>query len=436
MRKTLIATSALAFAGAVAAAPASAADKMSVGVGGYMEQWVGYANLDDLYDKKGNMTQESAVDIQSDSEIFFTGSLESDMGLKFGVNVQLEGNANNKSVIDESFAWVSGEFGRIEIGARDAIHARTHYGISDVGVGLNAGDTQKWIPGAYLDTSGWIADNKNLIYISPRVQGLQLGLSYGSDGTNEYKGQAKNNDNAVWAAGINFNQAIGDASFKISAGHRNASMPNMKHSLRNGDVRSQVTTLSDAEMAVADATSSPGSTEHAALVSAVDTAKGNLAGTASSVMKQDDDTFTNFGVGVGFGGFAFNVAYAERDKGTYEVMTYYVEPDSATPDDDTDDLRMQKVVNKKSDEWDVWGASVTYSDGPMAVSLGHMVHETGAGTEREATMLSVKYSLAPGVDLRTSIMAVEDDTAKHYNKDGMMRAAEGTAIVTGLKIGF
>ena len=37
MRKTLIATSALAFAGAVAAAPASAADKMSVGVGGYME---------------------------------------------------------------------------------------------------------------------------------------------------------------------------------------------------------------------------------------------------------------------------------------------------------------------------------------------------------------------------------------------------------------
>ena len=37
MRNTLIATSALAFAGAVAAAPASAADMMSVGIGGYME---------------------------------------------------------------------------------------------------------------------------------------------------------------------------------------------------------------------------------------------------------------------------------------------------------------------------------------------------------------------------------------------------------------
>ena len=434
MRNALFATASLAFV----SSPAMAADMMSVGVGGYMEQWIGYANIDDLYDKSGKMTQESAVDIQSDSEIYFQGSMESDMGLKFGVHVQLEGNANDSKVIDESFAYVSGEFGRIEIGARDAIHARTHYGISDVGVGLNAGDTQKWIPGAYLDTNGWIADNKNLIYISPRVQGLQVGLSYGSDGTNEYKGQAKNNDNAVWAAGINFNQAIGDASFKISAGHRNASMADMKHTYQPGvdDTRALATALTAAETALAASKAEVGSTSYNTLAEAVETAKAALNDPSMSVMKQDDDTFTNFGVGVGFGGFSFNVAYAERDKGTYEVMTYYVEPETATPNDDTDDIRMQKVVEKKSDKWNVWGASVTYSDGPMAVSLGHMAHETDAGTEREATMLSVKYALAPGVDLRTSIMAVEDDTGMHYNKDGMMRAAEGTAFVTGLKIGF
>ena len=38
MRKTLLATSALALAGALAAGPASAADMLSVGVGGYMQQ--------------------------------------------------------------------------------------------------------------------------------------------------------------------------------------------------------------------------------------------------------------------------------------------------------------------------------------------------------------------------------------------------------------
>ena len=49
MRKTLLATSALACAGAMAVAPASAADMLSVGVHGYMEQWVGFTDSDGPY---------------------------------------------------------------------------------------------------------------------------------------------------------------------------------------------------------------------------------------------------------------------------------------------------------------------------------------------------------------------------------------------------
>ena len=37
MRKTLLATTALAFAGAMAAAPVSAADMIGIGIGSYME---------------------------------------------------------------------------------------------------------------------------------------------------------------------------------------------------------------------------------------------------------------------------------------------------------------------------------------------------------------------------------------------------------------
>ena len=143
MRKTLIATSALAFAGAMAAAPASAADMIGIGVGGYMEQWIGYANRDDD-------GVDGGFDTQSDSEIYFTGSMESDMGLKFGVRVQLEANNNSDGAtsIDESNAWVSGEFGRIDLGARDPIHTRMHYAAAfGAGAGLNAGDTQKWDSG-------------------------------------------------------------------------------------------------------------------------------------------------------------------------------------------------------------------------------------------------------------------------------------------------
>jgi hypothetical protein len=351
-----MATSALAFAGAVAAAPASAADMLSLGLGGYMEQWVGAADRQDDNDEGG-------IDIQSDAEIYFQGSLEADNGLKFTVHVQLE--ANNESVsglgadgkkktdeteIDESFARISGEFGTVEIGQRDPIHARTHYGISDVGVGLNSGDTQKWIPGTYLSTNGWFHDNLNVIYISPRMNGVQVGLSYGADATSENSvtSAPKDNDNAVVAAGINLNQSVGDAGVKISLGHMN---------------REQA---------------------------------GDL----------DAKAFTNAGVAVSTGAFGFNVAWAEMDGG-----------------DDT----------KESDDWTAWGASVSYSDGPMSVSLGHMTHEEDSGGERGATMLSLAYKLAPGVSWATSVFAVEDDTTGVKTDTG---DAEGSAFVTGVKIGF
>ena len=47
----------------------------------------------------------------------------------------------------------------------------------------------------------------------------------------------------------------------------------------------------------------------------------------------------------------------------------------------------------------------------MALSLGHMAHENDAGGERTATMLSGSYNLAPGVDWKTSVFAVEDTTS-------------------------
>ena len=95
---------------------------------------------------------EGGVDTQSDSEIHFKGSLESDMGLTYTVHVELEGNAGAE--IDESFVRIGGGFGQVEFGARDHVMVRMHSGISDVGVGLTSGDTQKWIPGTYLETAG------------------------------------------------------------------------------------------------------------------------------------------------------------------------------------------------------------------------------------------------------------------------------------------
>ena len=164
----------------------------------------------------------------------------------------------------------------------------------------------------------------------------------------------------------------------------------------------------------------------------------------STMMAGDNDTFTNVGVGVGFGAFTFNVAYAERDAGGYMVVDHYVDPaavdtDVATVPTETtdDDIHTQSVVKDKKSEWDTWGVSVTYTDGPMAVSLGHMNLETGAGGERTGTMFSARYTLAPGVDWRTSVFQVEDST--HWNlggREARQDVNEGTGFVTGIRLGF
>lgn len=541
MRNALFATASLAFV----SSPAMAADMLSVGVGGYMEQWFGYADRDD--GAKGGFKNDS------DAEIYFTGSLESDSGLTFGVDVQLEANNGPKEYthpatgaqnlqtgstnIDESFIWVGGDFGRLEVGARDSIQARTHAGPGEVGVGINAGDTQIWIPGAYFDTYGyWVGmgDNKNIIYITPRVQGLQVGLSYGADNASENKwpGAPTGDEEAVWAAGLNFQQAFGDGTFTFSLGHRNREGTAAEHKFISGMLASTATAGGDGdnritagklesdEKAVANYLANQGlmlagKAKTVPLFDTTDTADTplaayNTAATAQNailnatddmMMKGDDDTFTNVGVGVSFGAFTFGVAYATRDRGSYMVKrqnmmlnannlnhrgeytgllnqqlgysaddgtertadftapnasntdlaatggTYYynagtaAEPDyvmeSATMNDPSNDLVQETVVKNGAAAWDTWGVSVTYTDGPMALSLSHMNLEDDAGGDRTGTMLSARYALAPGVDWRTSIFTVEDSTAQNLGgREARQATNEGTAFVTGIRIGF
>ncbi len=524
---TTAAAGALACAGVMAAGPASAADMLSVGVGGYMQQWFGYANRDDA-------GAEGGWDTQSDSEVHFKGSLESDMGLKYTIHVELEGNQNGDKAaeIDESFARVSGEFGQIEFGARDHAMVRMHSGISDVGVGITSGDTQKWIPGAYLETAGHAGtagggDSVKLNYISPRISGLQIGVSYAPDSTNEsgVTSAPKGNDDASWGAAVNFSQEVGDMAVTFSLGHRSRSQTGeqmVDASGRNhlcGLTTKNVDGGSAKYSALANtacdrkALDSGGHEKGTTIVGAtdVDAAGQNelhfIPATTKSKLA-DDATYTNAGVGVSFGAFKFNVAYATSDGGAYKVqktpIMYAVGSNTATDAGDVattaaalksaladvgrkaykkgtadlaagalfvsgaefnwadkkmDDPRCpatgdgacndamannlvaehtEAVVSDTSKDFDVWGVSVTYTDGPMSISLGHMTHETDAGTERNATMLSGSYTLAPGVAWKTSIFQVEDNTG---TDDATTMAddetdAEGTAFVTGITLSF
>ena len=490
-----MATSALAFAGAIAAAPASAADALSVGVGGYMQQWFGYADRDDD-------GQDGGWAAQSDSEVHFKGALESDSGLNFTVHVELEGDRGSNA-IDESYARVSGEFGQVEFGARDHAMVRMHYGISDVGIGLTAGDTQKWVPGTYLDTYGHAIGNaRKLNYISPRVSGLQVGVSYApDDGAQDANTTAPNgNDGAGWGAAINFQQEVGDMAVSVSLGHKSTDTAGSAIAFMDasapatGATDSRMTTSAHTAAAAAVAAYEaardlakvpPATAVVDATRTAAITATNAIDAATSSMTKGDGATYTNMGVGVSFGAFKFNVAYATSDSGAYTTAAANVPvtvaevtaiaadandsrfgttdsmtadgvfidtsntgdfdgagsatdttAESATNNDPSNDNPMwmgTAVVEDKSKNADVWGVSVTYTDGPMALSLGHMTHEDDAGGEREATMLSASYTMAPGVAWKTSVFGVEDTTG-HTNVTGGKN--EGSGFVTGITLNF
>ena len=230
----------------------------------------------------------------------------------------------------------------------------------------------------------------------------------------------------MWAAGVNFNQAVGDASIKVSLGHRSREQSDA--AMEDIDKDNEDMTVEEDDRMADDA-----------------------------MMGHDEDTFTNVGLQVGFGAFQFNAAYARRDKGQYKSMrtatvaipvpsdnadAKMVKAGGTAPCDQSNVViegesgggaanAKQSFAEDESGQWDVWGVNATYTDGPMAFSLGHMVHETEADIERTATMFSASYTLGPGVAWKSSVFAVEDDTD---SKKDMPQ--EGAAFVTGIALSF
>lgn len=233
MKKVLLGTTAIVAAGMIASSPASAAEKISAKVGGYMEQWVGYATVD----QSGSTRDLDGFDIKSDSEIFFTGSTTLDNGIEFGVNVQLEANTNTGDQIDESYMIIKGSFGEINLGSENSAMYKMHYSPTDYGISINSGDQIDWagVSGSGISTSGYFRnpygstyaepgaanDSEKITYYTPRFGGFQVGVSYSPDGNQDSNTSPDRNAAAtdMVAVGANFKGDFAGASVGISGGY-------------------------------------------------------------------------------------------------------------------------------------------------------------------------------------------------------------------------
>jgi len=198
----LLSTTVLVSAAAMlAAAPASAA---KLKLGGYYEQWMGFG-------KNASNAPVSDFDLQNDAEIYFSFKEKLSNGLTVGGRFEMEaGNGNSgqgsyakadstknqsmSDMFDETSVYVSGAFGKLTLGNND-VAASGAGGVSVVGpVGIIKSDAGDWINvssdgSKHLnnDNDLGMGDAQKIHYQTPKVNGLQLAVSYmpdSSDGKN------------------------------------------------------------------------------------------------------------------------------------------------------------------------------------------------------------------------------------------------------------
>jgi len=201
MKKALLGTSALVAASVLAAGPATAAEPLKLGLGGYMEQSIG------IIDHDGDASTQAGVgrgtgrgfDIFEETEVFFKGSTTLDNGIKVAVDIQLEGlsggTVSTGDYIDEAYITLtSPTMGQVVFGSENMPNYKMHYGAPTVSrQNIDSSDYDGfWSPNltghsfvnsAFGNTSGrfFANDPQQISYYTPRFAGFQAGIGWASD---------------------------------------------------------------------------------------------------------------------------------------------------------------------------------------------------------------------------------------------------------------
>ena len=247
MKKHLMAGTALIAATMLVAGGAVAADKKmmkpSISVNGYYDALIS-GTLEEEHKRGGQdmAPDEPAVDVWNDAEIHFNGRATTDNGMKIHARVELEGAQHHSTSdpIDEYFLSVSGSFGQIIIGGTGGAPVKMLTGLSgswatSVGETLSF-DVNDRIPNAGVSPAGAprghghyamqhsrldTGDAQKVTYISPKLGGFQLGVTYSPTRNNGDDNSANVNTAGPHdglEGAVNYSGKFGDVGFAIGAG--------------------------------------------------------------------------------------------------------------------------------------------------------------------------------------------------------------------------
>ncbi|WP_336079744.1 porin [Thalassospira sp. CH_XMU1448-2] len=209
MKKILVASSALvavAFAG-----QAQASEKISLSVSGFMNQHVGYADVDKNLGNRHNFQQ-------SNTEVHFKGATTLDNGIEVGASIELEGEVAG---VDEQYLYINGGFGQVKLGSEDGAANDMVISAPKAGaISPNDDDFTNW--GANNTADVWTdasSDDMKITYYTPSLGGFRAGVSY-TDSTASEGSDAKELsgfEKSVLSAGAEYRGDFDGVSFAISA---------------------------------------------------------------------------------------------------------------------------------------------------------------------------------------------------------------------------
>jgi len=373
MRKQiLLGTTALLVGAIVAPGFAAAEEPIRLSVGGFQNDFIGIGDVDD-----STTTNYGNTNIFNDGEIAFTGETTLDNGLTFGVYVDMESTQNGDQ-IDEAYSYVSGEFGKVEIGANNLATYTTFWDVvaPAVGVPINSGWTTVFtpIPSGFGTAGTFLSpllttnidignDEASISYYSPRFAGFQFtgGFAPAVSGSGDGQVTVANEDTQyhdAFGVGLNFSNEFNGVALGFAAAYNRASVDNTR------------------EAAGAD----------------------------------DFEQF-KAGASVGFAGFTIAGSYANQMVGMVDAGN---------------------TISNKGQAYDVgakyetgpWGVSVTYFHGEQRDTIA-----TAGDDEMDSVVGAVSYAVGPGITTSLSI---------YYGKQEDESGADGesTLGILGLSLSF
>jgi len=193
MNKLLLGSAAIAGL-VLASAPAQA--QMELTIGGHSKNYIGYVDQDEVAG-----TDVNDFDMVRETELHFNGESTLDSGLTFGFQVEAEvDGGDDANTIDESYIYMSGSFGRVNLGSEDGANyllqvaapsadsnidgIRQYIQPVNYNALLGAGTTaatngQDALVQDYAqDQTGYA---EKITYLSPNFSGLQFGASFTPD---------------------------------------------------------------------------------------------------------------------------------------------------------------------------------------------------------------------------------------------------------------